>query len=164
MGNSVTVALLVWLCVAGGLVALETWVGNLYLLMLALASGLLAVLVWLGIVPAHDVFTQLAWFSGFSIISLAVVRPLCMRWFLKATPIQPSNTDALFGQKVEVLEIVSITQVGRVRLLRTGETWTALLHDTLPAKTVLQPQAIATIHALEGARLIIMPLETSQEV
>ncbi|MFM7469159.1 MAG: NfeD family protein [Vampirovibrionales bacterium] len=159
MPPAVSVALLIWLCVSGGLVALETWVGNLYLLMLALAAGLLAGLLWLGVVPTHDVFTQLVWFSIFSGISLAVVRPLCVKWFLQNAPSQASNMDALIGQRVQILEPVSATQVGRVKILKTGETWTALLHDTASVEVCLAKDTLGTVQGLEGARLLILPIE-----
>jgi membrane protein implicated in regulation of membrane protease activity len=139
---------LVWVCVALALVVLEIQTGTLYLAMLGGAALLTAVFAWY--VP--EFLYQMLVFAMLALVGLFVVRPVFQRLLSPASG-EVSNADAVVGQEVLLEEPVSRVQPGRVKIIVTGETWTAFLEtdtdETLPAGTV------AVVTDVQGVRLRI---------
>lgn len=139
---------LVWVCVALALVILEIQTGTLYLAMLGGAALLTAVFAWY----MPEFLYQMLVFAALALVGLFIVRPVFQRLLAPDTR-EVSNADAVIGQEVVLEEAVSRVQPGRVKVIVTGETWTALLDAD--GDEVLPVGALAVVTDVQGVRLRI---------
>ncbi|HEY9745935.1 MAG TPA: NfeD family protein [Oculatellaceae cyanobacterium] len=91
-----------------------------------------------------------------SLLLIVFARPLFRKAFkIGDQPQRPSNVDALIGMEVLVLEPVDRLQ-GRVKILNTGEVWSAYLEAETVGPT-LEMNALGVIRKVDGAKLVIVP-------
>lgn len=93
---------------------------------------------------------QLSVFVAVSLLTLLVARPYLKR-FTK-TKVQPTNLDMCIGQTAVVTEEINNTlSAGQVKI--RGTVWTARSQDD----TVIPADALVTVVAIEGVKLIVKP-------
>jgi membrane protein implicated in regulation of membrane protease activity len=93
---------------------------------------------------------QVAAAAGVSLLGILALRPVALR-HLRSGPAALTGIDALFGQKVTVLEEVT-PDSGRVKL--NGEVWSAQLEE---AWDPMAAGATGTVVAIRGATAVIRP-------
>jgi inner membrane protein len=97
---------------------------------------------------------QLALFSVSSVVLLALSRTLFKRWLFPDKRSTLTNTDAMPGTQVQVLETVAgAANPGTVRY--AGEVWTAFTEDG----RTLSPGQAAVVVRVEGLKLCVRALE-----
>jgi membrane protein implicated in regulation of membrane protease activity len=97
---------------------------------------------------------QLALFSVSSVVLLALSRTLFKRWLFPDKRTTLTNTDAMPGTQVQVLETLGgISKPGTVRY--AGEVWTAYTEDG----RILSPGHAAQVVSVEGLKLCVRPLD-----
>ncbi|MDO5750658.1 MAG: NfeD family protein [Rothia sp. (in: high G+C Gram-positive bacteria)] len=150
-----------WL-VAGIILALiEVLSLDLVFLMLGLAAALTSASTPIN----QSLIGQCVLFCVLSILLVTLLRPRLLARLNRSTPDSATNVHALVGQQVEVLEPVSSTQPGLVRL--EGEPWTARLAPNAQNHGVTGAIAAGErvqIIAIEGATAVVVPVVPVQAV
>lgn len=146
-----------WLTLGAVLILLELVVGSMFLLWPGAAALIFAGVVWAA--PDLSLAAQLAAFAGLSIAlgflgrGVFNIKP---RQGLGARPELNRVGDQLVGRRVTAAEAFS-NGAGQVTL---GDTrWSARLADPSAAA---EPGAFLTVTAVEGARLVVTPLEAAR--
>ena len=104
----------------------------------ALISSLLGAPLWLQIVV----------FSVLSLVTLALTRPLAMKYINSKS--QPTNADRLIGTTGIVTETIdNIAATGTVSA--NGRLWTA----RSASGSSIEPQTLVTIEKIDGVKLIV---------
>ena len=141
-----------WL-VAGLILALiEVLSLDLVFLML----GLAAVLTSASTPVNQSLIGQCVLFCVLSILLVTLLRPRLLARLNRATKDSVTNVHALVGQQVEVLEPLSLTEPGLVRL--EGEPWTARLAPNIQLSGVIAAGERVQIIAIEGATAVVVPI------
>lgn len=131
----------VWLGLAVVLAIVEIATTSIVSIWFALGSIAAMIAAWL--VP-DALWLQLVLFIGVSAVTLYFTRPVLSRYILKKTP---TNADMLIGKKAQVVQAISPSQPGRVKV---GDlTWLAKADTEIPAGE------FCTICRLEGAGLVV---------
>ena len=110
----------------------------------------------------HDLNIQLALFLAFSALFLMLARPMLRQLFgLDRLMKTPSNVDTLVGSSVLVLETVD-RYTGRVKVIHTGEIWSAYLdiRGNTGTVTEIEPRQEGVVSSIDGAKLVIKPSQT----
>lgn len=137
-----------WLAVALALAVSEMATTGFYLLFFAFGA------IIAGVMSLYDpsLTNQLLAFIGASTISLFILRPILMKR-IQPPKTKISNVSSLIGQRVVVLETVT-QETGRVKLIQTGEVWSAQLVEA----GELTEGAHGEIKNIQGAKLLIVPV------
>lgn len=108
----------IWILVGFGLLAVEFVSTTLHLGLFAVGAFTVAILVAVG-VPL-PLWGQLVVFTGVSLVSLLVFRPILVR---KLRLDKPSRVDTMVGEAAVALEDIGIASLGRAEM--RGSTWSA---------------------------------------
>lgn len=108
----------IWILIGFGLLAIEFVSTTLHLGLFAVGAFVVAVLVALG-VPL-PLWGQLVVFTGVSLVSLLVLRPILVR---KLRLDKPSRVDTMVGEAAVALEDIAEAGLGRAEM--RGTTWSA---------------------------------------
>lgn len=105
---------------------LELTNGDLYVLCFAIGG------VFASIASAFvdSIVIQIVVFAVFTLLSLAFVRPVALRWLHRGEDSRVSNVDALIGREGRVSETIEAGGYGRVAI--DGDDWKALSLDGQP--------------------------------
>ena len=137
----------VWLALAVVFAIVEVATTSIVSIWFALGSIAGLVAAWLA---PDALWLQLVLFIAVSAVTLYFTRPVLSRYILKKTP---TNADMLIGSKAEVVEAISPSQSGRVKV---GDlTWMAKSCDEIPVGQ------LCIIEKIEGASLIVKKAETT---
>ncbi|MBY0449857.1 MAG: NfeD family protein [Cyanobacteria bacterium] len=147
---------MIWFGLAGVFALIEMASLGFFLMFFAtgaLVAGILS--IW-----NPDLTTQIIVFLSVSVALLVFARPLVKNALnIKETPHKHSNVEALMGKEALVLSEISQHQ-GRVKVLHTGEIWSACLdHDKHPQLSLLEEGKEGIISGIDGAKLLIVPKE-----
>lgn len=97
-----------------------------------------------------DFNSQLVIFSTFTVIAFIVVRPFALKYFYKGTDKIQTNTDALIGQKVKVLDTIdNINSLGQVKI--GGDTWKARSEND----GIIMKDEVVEVIKVDGAKVIV---------
>lgn len=145
--------LMVWIIVAVALAVVEIATVGFFFMFFAFGALITA----FATVLTDDLNIQLMVFLGSSVILLLFGRPILKRMFnLSDNPVA-SNASKLVGEPVLVLEPVT-RYSGRVRVLHSGESWSAYLADGLSENcSELPTGAEGLVKAVDGAKLVVEP-------
>lgn len=138
-------AWVIWVIVAGGLMAVEALTLSLVLAMAAAGALAAAVAAAAGAGPV----VQLVVFTVVTAATLLVVRPVAKR-HLHTPTAQRTGIAALAGQTASVLERVD-GDGGRVKL--AGEVWSARAWD---GSQVMEPGDRVQVVEIEGATALVL--------
>lgn len=144
----------IWLGILIFLLALEAATVGLVCIWFAAgaAAALLAGIVGIGI------WGQFVIFSAVSILLLVFTRPAAARWLV---PFQiKTNYESAIGQTVKITERVDNTD-GIGKAVLNGLEWSARTKD---AAVRLKEGDLAKVDAVEGVKLILVPLRDEQAV
>jgi membrane protein implicated in regulation of membrane protease activity len=139
---------LVWVIIAGVLGVAELHSATLVLGMLAVAALPAALVAALGAGPASQVVT----FTIFSVLLLAVVRPVARRHRHLPAALRTGSA-ALVGRQAVVVSPVD-DHGGQVRI--GGEVWSARLYT--PGEPAAVGSAVDVLE-IEGATALVLPLD-----
>ncbi|MBE6886800.1 MAG: NfeD family protein [Ruminococcaceae bacterium] len=113
------------------------------------ALGSLAAVLTAWLVP-DALWLQAVMFIAVSAVTLYFTRPVLSRYLLKKTP---TNADMLIGKKAQVVQTISPSQPGRVKI---GDlTWLAKANAEIPEGE------FCIIQQIEGASVIVTKAETA---
>lgn len=144
--------LVLWLAVAVVCGLLEIFTAGFFFLFLA--GG--ALVTAFASLFAPSLLTQGVIFAVASLLLILYARPILKRTInISDKPRFESNVDALVGQEVLVLERVNRYQ-GRVKVLGTGEVWTAYMSDA-GEDLVLEEGSAGVVMRVDGAKLAVLP-------
>ncbi len=138
-------AWVIWVIVAGGLMAAEVFSLTLVLGMAAVGALAAAAAAALGAGPVLQVVV----FTLVTAATMLVVRPIAKR-HLRTPPAQRTGTAALPGQSALALERVD-GQGGRIKL--AGEVWSARSWD---GQQVIEPGDRVEVVTIEGATALVL--------
>lgn len=143
---------ILWVVIAVALSVLEIVLAGFFMLFFGLGAAVTAVVA----IFNPDLTLQLSVFLISSLIFLFMGRPLLNKWFkVSDRPPVASNVSKLKGETVLVIEPVN-RYGGRVRVVNSGETWTAYLKEgTETAELAVDQEGV--IEAIDGAKLVISP-------
>ncbi|MBM6992366.1 MAG: NfeD family protein [Prevotella sp.] len=128
---------LVWTLISVLALILEVSSGTFYLLCFAIGaacaivSSLLAIPFWI----------QVLVFLVFSAISVYAVRPFAVRYLHRDEDSRPSNADALIGREGLVIEPITESTPGYVRV--DGDEWKAVTADGEPISNGSRVRVVA---------------------
>ena len=122
----------VWAIVAVLCLILELSSGDFFVICFSIG----AVFAVIGAAIGLNVYWQLALFAVFSLLSVAFVRPVALRYLHKNEPNKPSNADALLGRTGRVTEAIQAGANGYVQI--DGDQWRAVSHADIPAGTTVR--------------------------
>src|SRR3546814_3815485 len=137
-----------WLALSIGLGVLEMFSLDFVLLMLAAgaAVGMIAALLGLPLI------LQVLLAAGAAVLSLAVIRPTVVKRLHQGPDLQLGHAK-LIGQRAVVLEEITSTQAGRIKL--DGEQWTARPYDESLA--IAAGEAVEVLE-IRGATAMVHPV------
>lgn len=143
---------LLWLGATILFVVVEIFTVGFFFMFFAFGSAAAALTALI----SHNMLLQGVVFVIVSALALLYARPIVKNMFgVGSTPPFKSNSDALIGQEVLVLETVKKHE-GRVKLVHAGEIWTAYL-DADAGVDSLDVDQEALISQVNGAKLAIKP-------
>ena len=137
-----------WLALAVFLLIIEGCSWNLTTIWFAVGALGALVASQLGGSP----LVQASTFVLVSFVALLATKPLVRKW--KDHPFTPTNGDRNIGRIAQVLEQITPSQPGRIRL--DGVDWAAQVRDDV----TLQPDTLCRVVALESTVLIVEPYIT----
>jgi membrane protein implicated in regulation of membrane protease activity len=112
-----------------------------------LVSGLIGVPWWGQLIVA----------AVASVLLLLLIRPPLLRVLKRGADPAKSNVAALLGIEGTVIQTLSTTAGGQVKL-SNGETWTARIDATAPSDD-LQPGERVLVAGIEGSTAVVIPTE-----
>lgn len=115
-----------WLLLSLLFLILELTNGDFFIMCFAIGSVFAAV----ASVLTDSIIVQIIVFAVFTLLSLAFVRPVALRWFHKGEDHRLSNADALIGRIGRVIEPIEADGYGRVAI--DGDDWKAVSADGQP--------------------------------
>lgn len=146
-------SLLFWVVVAVVLAIVEIFTVGFFFLFFAIGATLAAI----SALFTDDINLQTGVFILSSLLCLLFARPLLKKAFRVDSKQVPSNVSRVIGEAVLVLEPVT-KYTGRVRVLHTGEVWSAYLdEETTKCVTELAADQEGVICEVDGAKLVIKP-------
>lgn len=92
-----------------------------------------------------------------SVLLLLLIRPPLLRLLKRGADPAKSNVAALLGIQGTVIQTLSTTAGGQVKL-SNGETWTARIDSAAPAHD-LQPGERVLVAGIEGSTAVVVPDE-----
>ena len=122
----------VWAIVAVLCLILELSSGDFFIICFSI-GGIFAVI---GAALGLNVYWQLVIFALFSLLCVAFVRPIALRYLHKNEPNKPSNADALLGRTGRVTEAIMPGQKGYVQI--DGDLWRAIGAEDIPVGTTVR--------------------------
>jgi inner membrane protein len=108
----------IWVVAGFALLALEFASTTLHLGLFAVGAFVVAILVGLGL--DLPVWAQLLIFTGVSMFSLLVLRPILLRKLRLDTPV---TVDSIVGEQAVTLDDIGVAGLGKAEL--RGSTWSA---------------------------------------
>lgn len=143
---------LLWVVIAVALAILEIFTAGFFALFFAMGAILTALIA----IFFSDLNLQLMVFLIASVICLLVGRPLLKKLFkLEEGPVKASNVSALLGEAVLALQPVT-RYSGRVRVLHSGEVWSAYLKtEGDEAEEQIAEGQEGIVLSVDGAKLVI---------
>lgn len=117
-----------WLLLSLLCLILELTNGDLYVLCFAIGGVFASV----SSVMTDSFIIQIIVFAVFTLLSLAFVRPVALRWLHKGEDHRVSNADALIGRIGRVSEAIEAGGYGRVAI--DGDDWKAVAVDGQPVE------------------------------
>lgn len=133
-----------WIVVAVSSLVIElVTLGNLVCIWFSL--GALASLI-LSLLNVNNV-VQYVIFLVVSVISMLIIRPLATK-YLRGTTVA-TNSDMLIGQKVTLIEPISLDSWGKVKI--SGVDWSCISKDNSP----IEKDSIVKIVEIDGAKLVV---------
>lgn len=117
-----------WLLLSLLCLILELTNGDLYVLCFAIGGVFASV----SSVMTDSFIIQIIVFAVFTLLSLAFVRPVALRWLHKGEDHRVSNADALIGRIGRVSETIEAGGYGRVAI--DGDDWKAVAVDGQPVE------------------------------
>lgn len=149
---------LLWIIVAVSLAILEIFTAGFFIIFFAAGAAITAV----SALFITNVTAQLTIFLISSVIMVWFARPIVKKAFnISDLPTKPSNVETLVGEEILVLEDVS-RYSGRVKVLHTGEIWTAYLDKSEEEDSTLPAGAEGVVASVDGAKLVIKPRQAAQ--
>jgi membrane protein implicated in regulation of membrane protease activity len=146
--------LMVWVGIAVVLAIVELFTVGFFIVFFACGALVAAATALL----TDSIAVQIIVFVVTSGLLVFFARPLIKRSLgVGDRLMKQSNVDALIGQKVLVIDPVTRYQ-GRVKMLHTGEVWSAYLDNAQDEQT-LESGAEGLVSAVNGAKLVIKPKE-----
>lgn len=146
----------IWIIIAVALSVVEIFTAGFFVIFFALGALITAGVAFVTL----DFSTQMGVFLVSSTLLVLFGRPFLKKTFnLTEQPLKATNIDKIKGETVLVLEPVT-RYAGRVRVLHTGEVWTAYLTPDLEGETLEAGQEGQVI-AVDGAKLVIQPLTSA---
>lgn len=137
----------VWLALAVVFAIVEVATTSIVSIWFALGSIAGLVAAWLA---PDALWLQFVLFIAVSAVTLYFTRPVLSRYILKKTP---TNADMLLGKKAQVVQSISPSHPGRVKI---GDlTWLA------KANTEIPEGEFCIIQKIEGASVIVTKAETT---
>jgi membrane protein implicated in regulation of membrane protease activity len=112
-----------------------------------LVSGLIGVPWWGQLIVA----------AVASVLLLLLIRPPLLRVLKRGADPAKSNVAALLGIEGTVIQTLSTTAGGQVKL-SNGETWTARIDATAPSDD-LKPGERVLVAGIEGSTAVVIPTE-----
>lgn len=159
MELTMSTALIIWLGAAIILGMVEIFTVGFFFLFFAvgaLVAGLVSLLT-------DSVIIQTLVFIAVSMTLVFQARPILRKTFnIGDKPAKESNVAALIGAEVLVTETVGKYQ-GKVKVIHTGETWTAYLAGAEENESLAVGSA-GTISQVDGAKLAILPKNNPGEL
>ncbi|MGE0200807.1 MAG: NfeD family protein [Candidatus Melainabacteria bacterium] len=141
-------ALLGWVATSIALVVAEIFTVGFFFFFFAVGAAAAAISTFL--TSSWVIHTVI--FIVVSAVSLFYARPILRQSFnITDQPQHRSNVDALTGERILVLETVT-RYGGKVRLMHTGEVWTAYRPD---GEEDLPEGSEACVFRVDGAKLVI---------
>lgn len=122
----------VWAIVAVLCLILELSSGDFFVICFSIG----AVFAVIGAAIGLNVYWQLALFAVFSLLSVAFVRPVALRYLHKNEPNKPSNADALLGRTGRVTEAIKVGGKGYVQI--DGDLWRAVSTEDISVGTTVR--------------------------
>jgi len=122
----------VWAIVAVLCLILELSSGDFFVICFSIG----AVFAVIGAAIGLNVYWQLALFAVFSLLSVAFVRPVALRYLHKNEPNKPSNADALLGRTGRVTEAIKAGGKGYVQI--DGDLWRAVSAEDISVGTTVR--------------------------
>ncbi len=151
--TGISTSVLIWICVTVALVVAEIFTAGFFFMFFAVGAGVTALAALL----VENVFLQLLIFTVSSALMVVFTRPILKKTFhVSEKPLKDSNADALIGKPVLVLEPVNHLG-GRVKVIHTGEVWTAYLDEAITEVEQIQVDEQGVILLVNGAKLAIAP-------
>src|SRR5262249_41324351 len=124
LGLSMPVML--WVILAVALALIEVFTAGFFCIFFAEGALILGIVAWFFL---NDIALQVVAFFAGAIVNLVFLRPVLKKAFkISDKPMQDSNVQALIGKPAVVVDTVEKFS-GRVKVLHTGETWSAYLDD-----------------------------------
>jgi membrane protein implicated in regulation of membrane protease activity len=149
-------SLLFWVVVAVVLAIVEIFTVSFFFLFFAIGATITAVVA----IFTEDINLQTWIFILSSLLCLAFARPLVKKAFRAEPEKVPSNVSRVLGEAVLVLEPVT-RYAGRVRVLHTGEVWSAYLdEETVKDVSELAADQEGVVCRVDGAKLVIKPVSS----
>ncbi len=159
MGLSISTALIIWLGAAIVLGTIEIFTVGFFFLFFAvgaLVAGLVSLFT-------DSVIIQTLVFIVVSMLLVFQARPILRKTLnIGDKPLKESNVAALIGAEVLVTETVGKYH-GKVKVIHTGEIWTAYLAGAEENDT-LQAGSAGTVSQVDGAKLAIVAPNNSSEI
>ena len=136
----------VWAIIAVICLILELSSGDFFIICFSIG----AVFAVIGAAIGLNVYWQLFLFAVFSLLSVAFVRPVALRYLHKNEPNKPSNADALLGRTGRVTEAIKPGSNGYVQI--DGDLWRAVSSTEITIGTSVRvigrESTIITVEAL----------------
>lgn len=146
-------SIFVWVVVAVILAILEIVTVGFFCLFFALGAACAAI----SSIFTDDMNLQMGVFLISSILFLVFGRPMVKKAFQVSDKPVPTNSDKLVGEEVLVLEKVT-RYGGRVKVLHTGEVWSAYVHQAEGSgPDEIEEGAEGIVSRVDGAKLVIQP-------
>ena len=117
-----------WLLLSLLFLILELTNGDFFIMCFAIGSVFAAI----ASVVSDSIIVQIIVFAVFTLLSLAFVRPVALRWLHKGEDRRLSNADALIGRVGRVSEPIEAGGYGRVAI--DGDDWKAVTVDGQPVE------------------------------
>ena len=136
----------IWAVIAIVCLILELSSGDFFIICFSIG----AVFAVIGAAIGLNIYWQLLLFAAFSLLSVAFVRPIALRYLHKNEPNKPSNADALLGRTGRVTEAIKPGQNGYVQI--DGDLWRAVSTEDIPVGTTVRivgrKSTIVTVESL----------------
>lgn len=150
LGLSMPVML--WLVLAVALALVEIFTAGFFCIFFAEGALISAAVAWF--LPNDTSLQVICFFVG-AILNLVFLRPVLKKALkISDKPIRDSNVQALIGKPAIVLEPVEKFS-GKVKVLHTGEVWSAFLSDESLEPLVVGGEVV--IKRVDGAKLAVEP-------
>ena len=136
---------IIWAVLALVALGAEFLTAGFLLIFFAFGAALAALASFLGL----GIVWQMVIFAVGSLVSVAVGRPLLMKYFRIDKDVQASTTDAMVGLRGVVIKEIAPLEFGQVRV--RGDVWTAGCEDAC----TLSVGAEVRVVRVDGVKLLV---------